>query len=78
MEGRTIEGGIAVNDTKICPIFAAGANNDISAVYCIRQDCAWWAEWANDCSIPLIAGMFADSTICQNVFKIAKPPKEEA
>ena len=66
-----------MKDTKICPIFATGASNDISVGYCIRQDCAWWAEWDNDCSIPLIAGMFADSTICQNVFEIPEQPKEE-
>ena len=64
-----------MNDTKICPICVAGSNNAVS--YCIREACAWWAEWANECSVPLIAGMFADSTICQNVFEAPEPPKEE-
>lgn len=65
-----------MKDTKVCPICVAGANDYVC--YCIREDCAWWAEWANECSVPLIAGMFADSTICQNVFEAQEPQKEEA
>lgn len=64
-----------MNDTKICPICVAGSKNAVS--YCMHEACAWWCDWANDCAIPLIAGMFADSTICQNVFEIPEPPKEE-
>ena len=67
------EGGTTVKDTKICPICFAGAND--SVCYCIHEECAWWAEFANECSVPLIAGILADSTICQNVF--TEPPKEE-
>lgn len=62
-----------MKDTKICPICVAGENNFVN--YCIRQDCAWWADYADDCSIPVIAGILADSNICQNVWK--KPPKED-
>ena len=64
-----------MKDTKICPICAAGANDFVSCCYCIREDCAWWAEWANDCSVPVIAGILADSTICRNEF--SEPPEEK-
>lgn len=64
-----------MNDTKICPICVAGANGFVN--YCIRENCAWWAEWANDCSVPTIAGILADSEICRNVFPTPEPPKEE-
>lgn len=49
---------------KVCPIMCAGANQ--SVCYCIGRDCAWWCEFAEDCSVPLIAGILADSSICQN------------
>lgn len=58
---------------KVCPICVAGANNAVC--WCIYENCAWWAEWANDCSIPLIASILADSSICLNDF--SRPPKEE-
>ena len=62
---------IVMNDTKICPLSADGI------VYCIREECAWWAEWANACSVPTIAGILADSEICRNVFPTLEQPKEE-
>lgn len=51
-----------------CPIMVAGGNMQING-YCIGKDCSWWCDWANSCSIPLLAGMFADSEICRNVFE---------
>ena len=53
---------------KYCPMMVAGGNMQISGS-CIGPDCAWWCDFANDCSVSLLAGMFADSTICQNVFE---------
>lgn len=31
--------------------------------------CKWLDEETDECTSPLLAGMFADSTVCQNVFK---------
>ena len=52
---------------KYCPIMVAGANTLVSQ--CIGKDCAWWIPYANDCALPVVAGILADSTICQNVFE---------
>lgn len=54
---------------KYCPIMVAGANTYVSQ--CIGKDCAWWLPYANDCALPVVAGILADSTICQNVFEAA-------
>lgn len=51
---------------KVCPIMCAGANTAVC--YCIGKDCEWWCDFANSCSVPLLAGMFADSEICRTVF----------
>lgn len=51
------------NDFKFCPFMINKGNGR-----CIGEDCSWWCKWANDCSVPLLAGMFADSTVCQSVF----------
>ena len=55
---------------KFCPIMVAGGNPSTPS-FCIEEECAWWCKFAKDCAIPLLAGMFADSTICQNVFDVA-------
>ena len=52
---------------RYCPIIVAGGDMHLNGE-CIRKDCAWFLPFANDCAIHTIAGMFADSTICQNVF----------
>ena len=54
---------------KYCPIMVAGANTHVSE--CIGKDCAWWIPYANDCALPVVAEILADSTICQNVFEAA-------
>ena len=54
---------------KYCPIMVAGANTYVSQ--CIGKDCAWWLPYANDCALPVVAEILADSTICQNVFEAA-------
>ena len=46
---------------KYCPIMVAGANTHVSL--CIGKDCAWWLPYANDCALPVVAGILADSTI---------------
>ncbi len=44
---------------KTCPI---------SGKKCIGENCAWWLNFAEDCSTPIIASILADSSICQNVY----------
>ena len=56
------------NCSKFCPLMVSGGNMHVSG-YCIREDCSWWCKWANNCSIPLLTGMFADSAICQSIFE---------
>lgn len=58
----------------ICPIFIVGSNNFGSEFIgkvvseCIGKDCMWWLPFAKDCAVPAIAGILADSTICQNIW----------
>lgn len=52
---------------KLCPIWAASPRNGRN-LDCMREDCSWWCKWGEDCSIPLLAGMFADSEICRTIF----------
>lgn len=54
---------------KYCPIMVAGANEYVSE--CTGKDCVWWLPYANDCAMPVVAEILADSTICQNVFEAA-------
>lgn len=35
---------------------------------CCEESCAWWCGFAKDCAVPLLAGMFADCDVCNNVF----------
>lgn len=35
---------------------------------CTGTECAWWCGFAQDCAVPLLAGMFADSEICRTKF----------
>lgn len=48
---------------KICPI--VGSNH----VNC--ENCAWYLQFAEDCSIPTIAGILADSFINRTNFHAA-------
>lgn len=41
----------------ICPL---------SGKPCKAEACAWWCKFAKDCAVPLLAGMFADSDVCNN------------
>lgn len=53
------------NKEKLCPfLFPSGSGG-----YCVKDACSFWCKFADECTIPLLAGMFADSTICQNVFE---------
>ena len=51
-----------MSDLKPCPILVGAVN--IKSAYCIGKDCSWWCEFAQDCAVPLIAGILADSSIC--------------
>ena len=55
---------------KPCPILVASPRDE--GTLCIQQHCAWWCEYAKCCSVPLIAGILADSTISQSVFREEK------
>lgn len=46
---------------KICPF--------MGNAYCQEERCAWWCSFAQDCAVPLLAGMFADCDICNNIFE---------
>lgn len=49
-----------MEELKKCPI---------TRQTCQKSDCMWWCEFANDCSVSLLATMFADSEICRNIFE---------
>lgn len=46
---------------KICPMM-----ND----FCMEKKCAWWCSWAQDCAVPLTAGILADSDICRTKWNV--------
>lgn len=50
---------------KICPILS-GPSTDWED--CRESKCAWWCGFAQDCAVPLLAGMFADSKSCNIEF----------
>lgn len=56
-----------MSEKKYCPIMILNAQN--ASPVCPKKLCEWYCEFADSCSIPLLAGMFADSTICQNTFE---------
>lgn len=58
---------------KICPIRIAGQGFSYD---CLGEDCAWWQDYANDCAVSVVAGILADSTICQNVWEEEKHDAE--
>lgn len=35
---------------------------------CVGSLCAWWLSFAKSCAVTTIAGILADSTICNNVW----------
>ena len=51
---------------KNCPLMLCGGNYISSG--CLGSGCAWWCSFAKECAVPLLAGMFADSEICNNIF----------
>ena len=54
----------------ICPLKLIGGNSSYAQdPFCEKENCAWWAKYANDCCIPTIAGELADSTISQTVYQ---------
>lgn len=44
---------------KFCPL---------STRPCKEDSCAWWCGFAQDCAVPLLAGMYADGDDCRSVF----------
>lgn len=55
--------------SKVCPIMWATVG---TTGKCIKENCEWWLPFAGICAVPLVAGILADSTICQNVFEESK------
>lgn len=49
-----------MNELKNCPI---------NGMNCKPSECMWWCDFGNDCAVSLLAEMFADSNICNNIFK---------
>lgn len=47
---------------KDCPMMIGKKANP----RCMGEKCAWWNNYAKECSIPLIADILADSSICKN------------
>lgn len=56
---------------KICPY---RMDNMPPADRCIGERCAFWCDFSTECAVPALAGMFADSDICNTCFG----SKEEA
>lgn len=45
---------------KFCPVISTDGYYK-----CKGAECAWWCDFAQDCAIPLVAGILADSSINQ-------------
>lgn len=65
-EEKVTENKEKQNKEKLCPFKFSGKQGQEK---CQGEMCAFWCEFANGCAVLLLAGMFADSGICQNVFK---------
>lgn len=59
---------------KVCPMMIGKKANPL----CIGECCAWWCRFAEDCAVPLIAGILVDSSICNNVFDNTLPYEGES
>lgn len=53
------------DSVKICPFRLA---NMPPADKCIGVRCAYWCDFADECAVPLLAGLFADSDTCNTKF----------
>ena len=51
---------------KICPILHTSRTDEFSK--CKGSKCAFWCDFANCCSVQLIAGILADSDVNKDVF----------
>lgn len=61
---------MATEKRRICPLKLIGGNNSYAQdPFCEKENCAWWASYAEDCCIPTIAGELADSTISQTEYR---------
>jgi hypothetical protein len=49
---------------KLCPLLSTSGRT----YKCFGKECGWWCEFAEDCAVPLVAGILADSSICQNAW----------
>lgn len=56
---------------KVCPF----KTHNVVNIFCDEASCAWWCSFAKDCAVPLLAGMFADSNACNNIFENGEESK---
>ena len=59
-----------MSNPPLCPIREDGRS------FCIKERCAWWLAFANDCAVPIATAILYDSTICQNKLENSVPEKE--
>lgn len=57
---------------KVCPFRANGRALNIR---CTGSGCAWWCDFAQECAVPLLAGMIADSDLCRTAFNGIRTPE---
>lgn len=58
----------------VCPI-RVPTPPDLTA-YCLGKRCAFYAKYAESCSVPLIANILADSDICRNIWEPERDVEE--
>ena len=55
-----------MNDRKVCPFRVNG--RVLTDVRCTGSSCAWWCGFAQECAVPLLAGMFSDGGLSKTLF----------
>ena len=64
-------------ERKACPLKFCGQKSYARDAWCEKENCAWWMSFDDSCALACIAGILADSTICQNSWPSPIPPKED-
>lgn len=62
---------ICATNSSIASVYGADdavAKTLEKAAICAETECSWWCGFAQDCSVPLLAGMFAGSDACNTKF----------
>ena len=53
-------------DRRDCPFRVNG--RVLTDVRCTGSSCAWWCGFAQECAVPLLAGMFSDGGLSKTLF----------